>query len=70
MRLYVLQHLTGENFHNVAVFLPCTLNFLIRYDIFNTDCKLRNTDRPEIIILHTPFHQFRSSSQSSSIDYK
>ena len=50
MRLNVLQHLTGENFHNVVVFLPCFKFFY--YDIFNTNWKLRNTDRPEIIIIH------------------
>ena len=68
MRLYVLQHKTGENFHNVVVFVPCFKFFY--YDIFNTNWKLRNATRPEIIIIHEPFHQFRASFQSSAIDYK
>ena len=68
IRLNLLEHLTGENFHNVALFLPCFKFF--NYDIFDTNCKLRNTNRPEIIIIHEPFHRFRASFQSSAIDYK
>ena len=67
MRLNLLKHLTGENFHNVAVNFCSIL-------IFSTMVFLIHIASSEIMIglkvslYTTPFNQFRASSQSSAID--
>ena len=66
-RLNLLQHFTGDNFHNVAVNFCHILRFSTKTFLIRiASCEI--LIGLKISLYTTPLNQFRASSQSSAID--